>query len=231
MLKKNVLRLRADWEMTRGMEPGSVTVGEIEKRLDLPSMFAEFDQLFAESDEGFARIVRIVANLKSFSRVDQGGEFELFDVNGGIESTLVVAWNEIKYVAVIKKELGELPRIKARGGEINQVILNLLVNAAQAIESQKRSEKGLIAIETSLRGDRVRIVVNDDGPGVPEAISTRIFDPFFTTKEPGKGTGLGLSISFDIIVTKHRGSLKLESRPGQGTSFIIELPVAGPLAQ
>jgi two-component system NtrC family sensor kinase len=218
MLKKNVLKFRADWETPK------------DKGLDLPSMFAEFDQLFAESDEGFARIMRIVAGLKSFSRIDQGGEFELFDVNGGIESTLVVAWNEIKYVAEIKKSFGELPRIKARGGEINQVILNLLVNAAQAIESQKRGEKGLITIETSLKGDRVLIAVSDDGPGIPEKIRTRVFDPFFTTKEPGKGTGLGLSISYDIVVTKHGGSLSVESEPGKGTSFIIALPIAGPPA-
>jgi PAS domain S-box-containing protein len=226
MLKKNVLKLRADWEMTRGK--GLVQVEEVEKRLDLPSMFAEFETLFAESEDGFARIMRIVSNLKNFSRIDQGGELELYDVNGGIESTLVVAWNEIKYVAEIKKALGELPRIKARGGEINQVILNILVNAAQAIESQKRSEKGLIAIETSLKGNSVLIVIRDDGAGIPEAIRSKIFDPFFTTKEPGKGTGLGLSISYDIIVAKHGGSLTVESEPGKGTSFIIELPIGGP---
>jgi len=131
-------------------------------------------------------------------------------------------------VAEIKKTFGELPRIKARGGEINQVILNILVNAAQAIESQKRSEKGLIAIETSLKGNSVLIVIRDDGAGIPDAIRSKIFDPFFTTKEPGKGTGLGLSISYDIIVAKHGGSLTVESEPGKGTSFIIELPIGVP---
>jgi PAS domain S-box-containing protein len=231
MVKKYVLKLRADWLMTRQADPGSVTVEEIEKRLDLPSMFAEFDTLFAESEDGFARIMQIVSNLKTFSRVDKGGELELYDVNGGIESTLIVAWNEIKYVAEIRKDLGELPRIRARGGEINQVILNILVNAAQAMESQKRTEKGLITIETRLEGERVVIVIGDDGPGIPEAIRSRIFDPFFTTKEPGKGTGLVLSISYDIIVTKHGGKLAVESEIGKGTSFIIELPIAGPSAQ
>ncbi len=172
--------------------------------------------------------MRIVGNLKNFSRTDQGAEFELYDVNEGIASTLVVARNEIKYVAETRETLGDLPRIMARGGEINQVILNILVNAAQAIESQKRTEKGLIEIETRLEGEWVRIVIRDDGPGIPDGNLTRVFDPFFTTKEPGKGTGLGLSISYDIVVTKHGGRLSAESEPGKGSSFIIELPIEGP---
>jgi two-component system, NtrC family, sensor kinase len=226
MLEKDMRVVKAAWEDLKALAGPAAL--EIEGRRALPAIFSEFDALFAESAEGFARIMRIVANLKNFSRLDQGGELALYDVNAGIESTVVVAWNEIKYVAEIKKLLGEIPRIKAKGGEINQVLLNILVNAAQAIESQKRSEKGLIEIETSLRGDRVVIAIEDDGPGIPEAIRTRIFDPFFTTKEPGKGTGLGLSISYDIIVAKHGGKLKVESKPGKGTIFTLELPVGGP---
>jgi PAS domain S-box-containing protein len=229
MLAKYTSKIQEAWEAARILV-GPV-IEEIEAKMDLGFIFSEFDTIFAESDEGFSRIMRIVGNLKSFSRIDRSEELEIYDVNGGIESTLIVAQNEIKYVADTKIDLGDLPRIKARGGEINQVVLNLLVNSAQAIESQKRKEKGLIGIETRLQGDMVRIVIRDDGPGVPESLRKRIFDPFFTTKEAGKGTGLGLSISYDIIVTKHSGKLTVESGIGKGTAFVIELPVAGPSPQ
>jgi PAS domain S-box-containing protein len=228
MLEKSIAKVRKAWEAARAAA-GPVIEG-IESEMDLSFVFSEFDTIFAESTEGFSRIMRIVGNLKNFSRVDQSAEFELYDINGGIESTLVVAWNEIKYVADMRKDFGVLPPIRARGGEINQVILNILVNAAQAIESQKRPGKGLIEIETRIEGERARIVIRDDGPGIPDAIKTRIFDPFFTTKEPGKGTGLGLSISYDIV-NKHGGTLSVESAPGQGTAFVIELPIAGPSVQ
>jgi PAS domain S-box-containing protein len=226
ILEKYTLKLREAWAAAR--IAAGPAIEAIETKMDLAFVFSEFDTIFAESADGFSRIMRIVSNLKSFSRIDQGSDFELYDINGGIESTLVVARNEIKYVADVQKKLGELPQIRAMGGEINQVILNILVNGAQAIEAQKRPEKGLIEIETLLKGERVQVIIHDNGPGIPEAIRTRIFDPFFTTKEPGKGTGLGLSISYDIIVTKHMGKLAVESEPGEGTTFIIELPVAGP---
>jgi two-component system NtrC family sensor kinase len=228
MLKKYVGKLRSAWEEAR--ETAGLGLGAIEERRGLPALFDDFEIIFAESAEGFSRIITIVGNLKNFSRIDQAAEYGLYDVNAGIENSLVVAWNEIKYVAEVRKDFGELPQIKARGGEINQVVLNILVNAAQAIEAQKRSEKGLIEIETRRKGAQVRIVVRDDGPGIPEDARTRVFDPFFTTKEPGKGTGLGLSISYDIIVTKHGGSISVESEPGRGTAFIIDLPIERPPA-
>ena len=201
---------------------------KVTNELDLGYVFEEGGKIFDESDEGFARIMRIVSNLMSFSRTNQNQEFDIYDVNAGIESTLVVAWNEIKYVAEVSEQFGEVPKIYARGGEINQVVLNILVNAAQAIAGQKRSEKGLITITTKLAGSHVIILVSDDGPGIPAEIRSRIFDPFFTTKEPGKGTGLGLSISYDIIVTKHKGKISVESGAGKGTTFKIELPLEQP---
>jgi PAS domain S-box-containing protein len=226
MIEKYVLSIRKAWEEAKAA-PLPDLAG-IERRFDLPYLFSEFDLILRESNEGFARIMRIVANLKSFSRIEQSTDFDLYDVNAGIENTLTVARNEIKYVAEVRRDFGKLPQIRARGSEINQVVLNLLVNAAQAIEGQKRGEKGLIGIRTALAGDRVLIEISDDGPGIPEPLRMRIFDPFFTTKEPGKGTGLGLSISYDIVVAKHGGRLRLDSPSGGGSRFTIELPIAGP---
>ncbi len=194
----------------------------------LDEIFADAEAIFAESRDGFERILKIISNLKNFSRVDKTGDFGDFDLNAGIESTIVVAWNEIKYISELRKNLGTLPLIRANGGELNQVILNLLVNAAQALGNPPRGGKGLIEITTELEGDRVLLSIHDDGPGIPEAILNKVFDPFFTTKEPGKGTGLGLSISYDIVVNKHGGQLWVDSDVSSGTTFYISLPVAGP---
>jgi PAS domain S-box-containing protein len=199
-------------------------IAKISVEYDLEYLFEQASLIFRESDEGFARIMGIVSNLMSFSRMGQSQDMELYDVNAGIDSTLVVAWNEIKYVADVSKKYAELPKIFARGGEINQVLLNILVNAAQAIASQKRSSRGKISIETGLTDDSVFINIADDGPGIPTEIISRVFDPFFTTKEPGKGTGLGLSISYDIVVNKHKGKISAHSDPGKGSVFRIELP-------
>jgi PAS domain S-box-containing protein len=194
----------------------------------MADIFSDAEAIFAESGDGFERIVTIVSSLKNFSRVDSSGDFGDFDLNAGIESTLAVAWNEIKYVSELRKNLGDIPHICANGSEINQVILNILVNAAQALAAPPQDGKGLIEISTRLEGDQVVLTIQDNGPGIPPAIQNKIFDPFFTTKEPGKGTGLGLSISYDIVVNKHGGQIWIESEPGSGTSFIISLPVAGP---
>lgn len=197
----------------------------LESRFD--KTVSDAEAIFSESRDGFERIRSIVANLKTFARTDSGPGFEPYDVNSGLENSLVVAWNEIKYVAEVEKKYGELPMIKARGGEINQVFLNILVNAAQAIEAQKKQKKGTILLETHRSQDSVVISIHDDGPGISEETRSRVFDPFFTTKDPGKGTGLGMSISYDIVVNKHGGSIWLESEPGKGTTFFIALPVDG----
>lgn len=207
-------------------DSGNPLFEELNKANDLAYVFPEMDQILKENDEGYVRIKKIVANLMSFSRMDRNVDFELYDVNAGIESTLIVAWNEIKYVAEVQKDFNEIPKIYAHGGEINQVVLNILVNAAQAIAGQKRAEKGKIMIQTRLEGASVVVLISDDGPGIPHEIISRIFDPFFTTKETGKGTGLGLSISYDIIVSKHNGLLSVVSEPGEGTTFRIELPIS-----
>nr|MDA8409029.1 ATP-binding protein [Treponema sp.] len=167
----------------------------------------------------------IVRNLRNFAREDSEADFSDYDIEEGLRSTLIVARNEVKYVAAVEFSPGGVPHIPAVGGEINQVLLNLVLNAAQAIGEQKRDGLGRILIATSVEDDRVVLNVDDDGPGIPEALRLRVFDPFFTTKDPGKGTGLGLSISYDIIVTKHGGRLIVGDSPLGGASFRIELPL------
>ncbi len=200
-------------------------IDDIIERYDLNFIFGELDSLISESDEGFRRIIDIVQNLKSFARIDSNQVKTPYNVNEGLKSTLVVARNEIKYVAEVELDLHELPTIPALGGEVNQVFLNILVNAAQAIESQKRKDKGRIRISTEREGERIIVTIVDDGPGIPDDIKLKIFDPFFTTKEPGKGTGLGLALSYDIIVRKHGGSLSVADAPSGGALFRIELPI------
>jgi two-component system NtrC family sensor kinase len=201
---------------------------EAKTKHDVDYILEDFDAIMTESDDGFRRITDIVQNLRSFSRIDSADSFGLFDINKGIENTLAVARNEVKYVAETKVELAELPTVECVGGEINQVFLNLIVNAAQAIKSQGRKELGNISVKTGQDGDQVWIEIRDDGPGIPEELQLRIFDPFYTTKPVGQGTGLGLSISTDIVNHKHGGRLSVSSKPGEGSCFRIELPVKHP---
>lgn len=181
--------------------------------------------LFDDSAEGLERVTSIIRNLKDFSRVGQPGIREEFCINDGIESTLVVARNEIKYDADIKTEFSQVPFVLCESGQINQVFLNILLNAVQAIKSQERQKNGTITIKTYATETEVVCEISDDGPGIPADNLSKIFDPFFTTKPAGKGTGLGLSVSYDIIVNKHGGKLLVESAIGEGTKFIIKLPI------
>lgn len=171
-----------------------------------------------ESQDGVERVKKIVHDLKNFSRVDEA-EWQWADIHQGIDSTLNIARNEIKYKAEVHLDYGDLPLVECVPSQINQVILNLLVNSAQAMEST-----GNIYIRTWKEGDQVGIEVKDDGSGIPDTIIDKIFDPFFTTKEVGKGTGLGLSLSYGIV-QKHQGTLSVKSQLGVGTEFIILLPI------
>lgn len=174
--------------------------------------------LLEESLEGVGRIKRIVGSLKSFAHKDDN-VLTKAQLNELIESTLTVVWNEIKYVATLTKELGDIPPINCFPSQLNQVIMNLLVNAAHAIEQQ-----GTITVRTWQDGETVCFSVSDTGKGMPEEVRSKIFEPFFTTKGVGKGTGLGLSISYDIIM-KHKGAIAVESEVGRGTTFTVHLPI------
>lgn len=206
-------------------------IKEIEDALeqaDMEYLREEIPQAMKQNLEGVNRISEIVRSMKEFSHPGVKEKIAV-DINRAIENTLTVSRNEWKYVAKIETDLGSsLPLIPCLPGELNQVFLNIIINAAQAIAENDDSpptEKGIIRIITRLQGKHMEIRISDTGPGIPEKIQPRIFDPFFTTKEVGKGTGQGLAISRSIIVKKHQGTLDFETDPRNGTTFIIHLPI------
>jgi len=187
------------------------------KRYKIDYIMEDMGELIEESLEGTARVKKIVRDLKSFSRVDED-EYKAADINECVESTLNIVWNELKYKVEVHKELGDIPMIRCYPQQINQVFMNLLVNAGQAIENH-----GEITIKTWCDDTMVRIRIADTGCGIPGDKISRIFEPFFTTKEVGKGTGLGLSIVYDII-KKHHGDIDVRSEEGKGTTFEVSIP-------
>ncbi len=190
-------------------------------RADIKEVLKDFEDAINESIEGTTRVRKIVADLKGFARVDQTNKV-LADINEGINSTLNIVWNELKYKAKIEKELGELPDLYCIPNQLNQVFMNILVNAGQAI----KAETGLIKIKTWADRSNIFVSIKDNGCGIPEKYLSKIFEPFFTTKEVGKGTGLGLSLSYDIV-KKHGGTIDVNSIEGEGSEFVITLPIGG----
>jgi signal transduction histidine kinase len=172
-------------------------------------------------------VATIVRAMKEFAHPDTRQK-SAADLNRAIKSTLTVARNELKYVADVETDLGDLPPVVCNISDLNQVFLNLLVNAAHAIREVVREgtdAKGKIRVRTRREGNTVLIAISDTGCGIPENIRGRIFDPFFTTKEVGRGTGQGLSIARSVVVEKHGGSLTFETEPGKGTTFFVRLPI------
>jgi len=216
-LKNYAARLMAVIAAYEGGAPDAIA--NARRDADLEFLREDLPALLAESQEGLGRVTRIVQDLKDFSRVDQT-EHQQADLNAAMQSTLNVVRNELKYKAEVVLELGEIPHVDCVPAQINQVFMNILVNAAQAIP-----EHGRITVRSGMSGERVWFEIEDTGRGMSEAVRQRIFEPFFTTKPVGKGTGLGLSISYDIVVKKHHGSIDVESEPDKGTLFRIWLPV------
>lgn len=196
-----------------------------EKELKIDVVLNDVDELIKENIDGLKRIAEIVQAMKNFARTDLKQERARADINEGIKSALLMARNEIKYHADVKTDLGDVRQVECNIGEVNQVFLNILVNAAQAIKQQERGERGCIRVRTYENGNHVFCEISDNGPGMPKDVLTRIFDPFFTTKPVGAGTGLGLSIAYDIIVNKHKGDIEAKSKEGEGATFIVKLPV------
>ena len=197
---------------------GLSKVKKIRKNLKIDYIIRDIKDLVNESLEGVDRVKEIVKNLKNFSRVDEV-DCKASNLNEGLESTIKVIWNELKYKAQIIKEYGEIPLIECYPQQINQVFMNLMVNSAHAID-----DNGEIKVKTWQEKSNVFISIADTGRGIETENIEKIFDPFFTTKEVDKGTGLGLSISYEII-QKHGGEMTVASEIGKGTTFTIKLPV------
>jgi two-component system NtrC family sensor kinase len=189
---------------------------------DLDFMQQDLPQLLTESEDGLSRVKKIVQDLKDFSRVDHA-DWQDADINQGLETTLNVVRHEVKYKAEVKVDFGPLPLVRCLAGQLNQVFMNLIVNAAQAV-----GQGGVIRISSRHEDGFVLVSVQDNGCGIAPDLQRRVFDPFFTTKPVGQGTGLGLSLSF-AIVKKHGGRIELESTPGVGSCFKVWLPVGGPV--
>jgi signal transduction histidine kinase len=194
-------------------------VAAAKRHADLAYLREDLPSLLKETQDGVVRVKKIVQDLKGFSHVNET-EWQQVDLHAGLESTLNVVWNEIKYKAEVVRQYGDLPPVDCVASQINQVFMNLLVNAAQAID-----KAGVITLRSGTAGGLVWIEIADNGKGIPGENLNRIFEPFFTTKPVGKGTGLGLSLSYDIV-EKHGGRIEVQSEVGEGSRFRIWLPAA-----
>ncbi len=200
-------------EVTRGLRA-------LRERVELDFLKEDIPVLMRESKQGIVRVRQIVQDLKDFSHVDSKQEWEWTDLHKGIDSTLNIVASEIKYRADLVKAYGAIPLIECLASQINQVVMNLVVNAAHAMGEQR----GCITIRTGTEGEHVWLEVGDTGSGMPPETLKRIFEPFFTTKPIGKGTGLGLSLSYGIV-QKHNGRIDVDSVVDQGTTFRVTLPI------
>lgn len=231
-LKRNVSELLAVIDAYEAVQETGVLashhwgrVDDIKDRVELDYLRSDLPQLLADSDEGLQRVRRIVQGLKTFARTSAVDTWQSDDLIAGLESTLNVIWNELKYTCEIRKEYSPLPLVECVLAQINQVFMNLLVNAAQAIK-----DRGVITLRTGHSQEEVWIEIRDTGCGISVADQAQIFDPFFTTKDVGKGTGLGLSVSHGII-ERHHGRIEVESEVGRGSTFRVHLPIRQPQLQ
>ncbi len=214
-------------------------VAEVIEEIDLSFLQVDLPRLISSMKLGADRIRQIVLSLRNFSRLDES-EVKAVDIHDGIDSTLLILQHRLRLrndsglTVTVNKAYGDLPLVECHASQLNQVFMNLLSNAIDALEEQDWSETEgshapTIHIQTRcLDCDRIAIHIADNGPGISAAAQAQLFDPFFTTKTIGKGTGLGLSISHQLIVEKHQGQLRCQSTPGQGAEFIVELPCTAP---
>ena len=213
-----------------GRAEEAAVLRKMAEEIDLDFLLDEIPKALEANMEGLDRIAVIVRSMRDFAHPGRE-EKQPADLNQIIESTVTVARNEWKYVAEVETDLDPvLPLVTCDANEIKQVILNMVVNAAQAISEvviEGQDEKGRIAISSRSDGRHVVITIADTGPGIPPELAERIFDPFFTTKEPGKGTGQGLALAYRAVVDNHGGALELDSEPGKGAVFQIRLPLKG----
>jgi signal transduction histidine kinase len=200
-------------------------IEQLSTTLDLEFLASEIPNAIEQSIDGVDRVAQIVRAMKEFSHPGSKEKAPI-DLNRAIESTLIVCRNEYKYVAHLETDFDPtLPLVYCLAGEINQVILNLVVNASHAIKEARPNGGGLIKVSTHLAGEFAEVHVRDNGPGIPETIRGRIFEPFFTTKDVGKGSGQGLALARNVAVNKHGGSLTFETEMNEGTVFMLRIPV------
>jgi two-component system, NtrC family, sensor kinase len=217
-------------ERARGAGGEAVAEGvrAAESAADMEYLAKHVPRAFERCADGVGRVSTIVGAMKEFAHPDVRQKCPA-DINKALMDTLTICRNEYKYVADVETDLAAIPPVDCHIGELNQVFLNLIVNAAHAIADVVGTggQKGRIRVRTAIEGGIVRIDIEDTGTGIPAGIRDRIFDPFFTTKEVGKGTGQGLTIARSIVVDKHQGSISFDTEPGKGTAFTVRLPVAG----
>lgn len=217
-------------EALAGAAPGAVpaplldAVRAAEERADLDFLFADVPDALARVREGAERVAAIVRAMKAFAHPRPARA--MVDLNAELELTLIIARNEYKYVADVELLRGDIPLVHCDAGHLNQVFLNLIVNAAHAIEDAGGA-RGRITVETRVDGDGVVVAFTDTGGGIPAAIRDRVFDPFFTTKSVGRGSGQGLALARRVVVEQHGGAIDFDTEDGHGTTFRVRLPAGG----
>lgn len=197
-----------------------------EEEADLDYIRSAVPTSIVSTIDGVGRVARIVQSMKAFAHPDRG-ERSIADINTALRNTLTVATNELKYVAKVETELGEIPAIPCFLSDLNQVFLNLLVNAAHAIGDAigQSGQHGTISVRTYVENNNVVVAIRDTGTGIPLAVQSKIFEPFFTTKPVGKGTGQGLALARSVVVEQHGGTITFETEMGKGTTFFVRLPL------
>jgi signal transduction histidine kinase len=228
---QDLLQLLADYRGALATADGSeraaveTRLSEADETADLAYLRDEIPEALDRALDGIHRVAGIVKAMKQFGHPDGRAKCPA-DLNEALQNTLVVARNEYKYVATVETDLEPMPLVPCHVGDLNQVFLNLIVNAAHAVADVvgRSGETGVIRVRTRDDGEHVVVSVEDTGPGIPVELQNRIFDPFFTTKSVGKGTGQGLAIARSIVVDKHAGSLSFETSDGRGTTFYVRLP-------
>jgi signal transduction histidine kinase len=225
----NLFEMLSAYEKAEASHGNAQTLSELRalrNEIELEFLKEDIPTLMRESREGIVRVRKIVQDLKDFSHVDASPDWQFANLIQGIDSTLNVVNNELKYKADVVKDYGDIPWVQCMPSQINQVVMNLVINAAHAMGA----ERGKITVRTGAEADKVWIEVADTGSGIHKDVLPRIFDPFYTTKPVGKGTGLGLSLSYGIV-QKHHGSIDVQSEVGQGTTVRVMLPIKQPVPQ
>ena len=221
---KDVITKYEEIDLSMDLKPQLDEIDSFKKQIDLEFVNNEIVTLLSGISEGAKRTAEIIRSLRNFSRLDES-DTKPVDLNEGLESTLVLVRNNIPSNVTVVKDLGNLPQVECQAGKINQIFMNLISNAIQAIKSKEvQNDEETITIRSRYEAQQVKVSIKDSGVGMSEEVKHRIFEPFFTTKDVGEGTGLGLSIVFSIIET-HKGNIEVITKPNEGTEFIVTLNV------